>query len=92
MITNREIDYLSSGAGDQAYLSLRLAVSSLMNKDESLPILLDDSLAQYDDNRTKTAIEFLKEFSNTTQTIMFTCHGHIKTLAEETGANSISVK
>ena len=89
---NREIDYLSSGAIDQGYLSLRLAISSLMNCGEPLPILLDDSLAQYDDTRTKSTIEFLKEFSNTTQTIMFTCHGHIKKLAEESGAKSISIK
>ncbi len=89
---NREIDYLSSGAADQAYLSLRLAISSLMSGEEPLPILLDDSLAQYDDNRVDSTIKFLKEFSNTTQTVMFTCHSHIKTLAEESDAHSISVK
>ena len=68
-------DYLSSGTADQAYLSLRLALSELMSGDgNSLPILLDDVLAQYDDRRAKTAIEFLKEYSKNAQVILFTCH------------------
>lgn len=74
----REIGFLSSGAFDQGYLSLRLALSSLMSRDtEALPVLLDDSLAQYDDKRTAAALEFLKEYSKNGQVIMFTCHDHI---------------
>ncbi len=74
----RDIAYLSSGAADQGYLSLRLALSRLMSKNgEHLPVLLDDSLAQYDDNRTKTALEFLKAYSSDQQVIMFTCHSFI---------------
>ena len=74
----RDIAYLSSGAADQGYLSLRLAVSRLMSKNsEALPVLLDDSLAQYDDNRTKAALEFLKAYSSDQQVIMFTCHSFI---------------
>ena len=86
---SREIAYLSSGTADQAYLSLRLALSALMAEEgEALPILLDDALAQYDDSRMKTALEFLKEYSEKTQIIMFTCH---KAINEEANANKISL-
>ena len=85
----RDVAFLSSGAYDQAYLSLRLAVAELISENEALPILLDDSLAQYDDIRTEKAMEFLKEYSEKHQTIMFTCHKHIKLLADENKANVI---
>lgn len=81
---SREIDYLSSGTADQAYLSLRLALTELMCKDgESLPLFLDDALTQYDDNRVKTALGFLKEYAQNTQLIMFTCHSFICETAKE---------
>ncbi len=84
--------YLSSGTVDQAYLSLRLALSELINdSNDSLPIMLDDSLAQFDDNRQKIAIKYLKEYSNKNQIIMFTCHKYISDTAENLGANSINM-
>lgn len=87
---SREIDYLSSGATDQAYLSLRLAVAQLISEDsENLPLLLDDSLAQYDDKRQNTAIKYLKEYSQNSQILMFTCHKAINDIAVENGANSV---
>lgn len=75
---SKEIDYLSNGTADQAYLSLRLAICELIGQTNGrLPILLDDALAQYDDTRTKTALEFLKEYSKEGQIILFTCHNSI---------------
>lgn len=86
----KEIDYLSSGTADQAYLSLRLAVCELMAQNaDRFPVLLDDALAQYDDSRTKTALEFLKEYSQTGQIIMFTCHNSVLEASKQTGANEI---
>ena len=86
----KEIDYLSSGTADQAYLSLRLAVCELMAQDGDLfPVLLDDALAQYDDNRTKTALEFFNEYSKNGQIIMFTCHNSVLDASKKTGANEI---
>ncbi len=85
--------YLSSGTVDQAYLSLRLALSELINdSNDTLPIMLDDSLAQFDDNRQKIAIEYLKEYSTKNQIIMFTCHKYISDTAKNLGANNISMK
>ena len=85
---SREIDYLSSGTADQAYLSMRLALAELMQDDsDSLPIFLDDALTQYDDGRMKTAVSFLNEYSKNTQVIMFTCHNSIYEISKEAGAD-----
>ena len=89
---SKELDYLSSGTVDQAYLSLRLALSKLIaQEDNALPIILDDALAQYDDKRTAKALEFLKEYSEKGQIILFTCHKAIVNLANGLEANNISL-
>lgn len=79
----RELDYLSLGTTHQAYLSLRLAIASLISDGATLPIFMDDSLSQYDDTRTKRAIEFLKEFCQDGQGLLFTCHNSICDIAKE---------
>ncbi len=85
--------YLSSGTVDQAYLSLRLALSELMTDENgALPIMLDDSLAQFDDNRQKTALEYLKKYSAKNQIIMFTCHKYISETAKDLGAQTQNMK
>lgn len=80
-----ELDFLSLGATHQAYLSLRLAIASLIAGDSPLPIFLDDSLSQYDDTRTERAITFLKEFCLNGQGILFTCHNSICDIAKTQG-------
>ena len=83
----KEVAFLSSGTADQAYLSLRLALSALIFENaESLPVLLDDTLAQYDDKRAEAALEYLKEYSENGQIIMFTCHRSLYSAAEKSGA------
>lgn len=81
----RELGYLSLGTTHQAYLSLRLAIASLISADNPLPIFLDDSLAQYDDKRTTKAIAYLKEFCADRQGIFFTCHNAICDIAQQHG-------
>ena len=78
----REIGYLSRGTTDQAYLSLRLAIAELICEDEKLPVLLDDVLSQYDDERTLEALKFLKEYSENSQIVLFTCHNSITETAK----------
>ena len=89
---SHELDYLSSGTVDQAYLSLRLALSQLITDNEQkLPVILDDALAQYDDKRTKTALGFLKKYSENGQIIMFTCHKSLIDMAFDSGTNCINL-
>ncbi len=67
--------YLSSGAADQLYLALRLAVSDRITEpDDPPPLLLDDVLLQYDDARAAAALRFLQDYAQTRQVFFFTCH------------------
>ena len=63
---------LSRGTADQLYLAVRLAVCRLCLP-ERPPILLDDALASFDDDRLKMALELLAELSQEQQLLLFTC-------------------
>ena len=90
---SHEIDYLSNGTADQAYLSMRLAMSNLISSDgEPLPLFLDDSLTQYDDKRMQSTVEYLKKYSENQQIIMFTCHNSILRATENAGANTVKIE
>ncbi len=73
---NRSCDSLSSGTIDQAYLSLRIALSKLLSRETNLPLILDDVLVRYDEERLKYTLKFLKEYSKNHQVILFTCHNY----------------
>ncbi|GIM29181.1 hypothetical protein CPJCM30710_18470 [Clostridium polyendosporum] len=67
------VDYLSNGAWDQVYLSLRLALIDLIFSDKMVPIILDDAFVQYDDERIKRVLEELYKISKNKQIIIFSC-------------------
>lgn len=67
-------NYLSNGALDQLYLSLRLALIELLFKGEDSPIILDDAFVQYDNSRREKALLLLNEKLKG-QGLVFTCHG-----------------
>ena len=63
---------LSTGTIDQMYLSLRLsALNEISN--ESLPIILDEALAYFDDDRIANILKYLKTNFENNQIILFTC-------------------
>lgn len=64
----------SDGTVDQLYLALRLAVARELTPDA--PMILDDALARFDDDRMKKALEVLGEQDK--QIILFTCHSREK--------------
>ena len=66
-------DYLwrSDGTVDQLYLALRLAVAEELTPEA--PLILDDVLVRFDDERMKAAVEILKEVAKNRQVICFTC-------------------
>ena len=65
-------DLLSTGTIDQLYLSLRLSmIDDLSN--EKMPIILDEALAYYDDDRLENIIKFLSDNMKDHQVIIFTC-------------------
>ncbi len=84
----KEWQFLSSGTADQAYLSLRIALAKLIEGEEnSLPLILDDPLTQYDDMRAEAALSYLSDYAKSHQIMLFTCHSKIKDVAEKLGAS-----
>ena len=74
---------LSRGTVDQIYLALRLAlVEGLSRNGERIPMLLDDPLANYDDDRLMRAMEVLKQVGQKHQILFFTCHENVVEAAE----------
>lgn len=85
-----EWGFLSGGTIDQAYLSLRLAISDLMmSGEENLPIFLDDVFTQYDDERAYEGLRLLYEYAvkreDPIQAVLFTCHRRLFEWAFELG-------
>ena len=66
---------LSAGAADQLYLAVRLAICDLvLPGEEPAPIVLDDALASFDNDRCAAALRWLKEEGKRRQILLFTCH------------------
>ena len=63
----------SDGTMDQLYLALRLAVAEELTP--NAPLILDDALVRFDDQRMRAAVEILQELSENRQVILFTCQG-----------------
>ena len=76
--TLREVLCRSSGTEDQLYLALRLAVAETIAPEA--PLILDDALVRFDDNRMSRAMEVLKEISRDKQVILFSCQSREKSL------------
>ena len=66
---------LSAGASDQLYLAVRLAICDLVLPSKNqVPIILDDALASFDNDRCAAALRWLKEDGKKRQILLFTCH------------------
>jgi uncharacterized protein YhaN len=71
----RDAALLSAGTADQLYLATRLAICDLvLPEDKQVPIILDDALANFDDERAAAALRWLKEEARHRQILLFTCH------------------
>ena len=84
------VGQLSTGTREQLYLCLRMAlVGWYANKDVVLPFLLDDSLANFDSVRVKSAAKLLLSFSKQgIQTILLTCHKSVRDAFEKLGVKT----
>jgi uncharacterized protein YhaN len=78
---------LSKGTVDQIYFALRVAMVQSMSRDgESVPMVLDDPFANYDDERLRRAMRLLKGVASSNQVLLFTCRDDVVRVAEEVGA------
>ena len=67
----RGSQFRSDGTVDQLYLALRLAVAKTLSPDA--PLVLDDALVRFDDQRLAAAMALLKEEAKSKQVLLFTC-------------------
>ena len=58
----RNVELLSSATKDAVYIAMRLSILTKIHKAGRL-ILLDDPFITFDNNRTKEALSFIKEYS-----------------------------
>ncbi len=73
--SRKDIQDLSGGTAEQLYLSLRFGfIREFSKRSESLPIVFDDILVNFDPERFRAACEAIKELVKTNQVLYFTCH------------------
>lgn len=68
-----DMDRLSTGTVDQLYLSLRINAAAILFGQRTMPLILDDTFAYYDDSRLQAILKWLMENYNG-QIILLTCH------------------
>lgn len=71
-----ELEQLSRGTRFQLFLALKLAsLEQYLKTAPPLPLVLDDVLVEWDDERSRVALQVLAEFSEHLQILLFTHHG-----------------
>lgn len=76
-------DQLSTGTREQLYLAIRLAyIDQYCQRAESLPIVLDDVLVNFDDDRKGNTFELLKQLAQSLQIVFLTCHQSVVEVAQ----------
>jgi uncharacterized protein YhaN len=76
------IEAMSSGTQDQLYLAIRIAsLEAWLAKHEPIPLVLDDLLLNFDDERSHAALKVLADLARKTQILFFTHHAHLVELA-----------
>jgi len=81
----RDVDYLSAGARDIAYLSLRLALAQLLYGGNGMPFVWDDAFGRLDDKRLTHVLRTLHAASQMHQTLLLCCSAREETLLANAG-------
>lgn len=69
-----ELSTLPAHEAEQLYLAVRLAVCELaLPADRPAPVILDDALVHFDDQRMAAALDYFLELSARRQILLFTC-------------------
>jgi len=59
---------------------------------EPLPVIMDDILVNFDDERGPLAVQALAEFARNRQVIVMTCHESTRELYRRAGAAEVAVE
>ncbi len=78
------VEGMSDGSRDQLYLALRMAtLENYLPSNESMPLIFDDILIRFDNQRSVEILKILAELSNRTQVLFFTHHSHLVDIAKD---------
>lgn len=81
-------DAISRGTKEQMYLSLKLAMTYRLDPLGDYPIIMDEIVINFDEQRRRGFYEVLKELSESRQIVFLTCHQWLlRELSEVVSAN-----
>jgi uncharacterized protein YhaN len=79
-----EVEGLSEGVRYQLYLALRLAtLEHYLAVSEPMPLVMDDVLIHFDDDRARAALQLFAELGRRSQVLLFTHHARLLELARD---------
>ncbi len=71
----KTLGQLSRGTREQLLISLRLGlIHEYERHSEPLPVIMDEVLVNFDNNRAKSIAEIISDFARQRQVMLFTCH------------------
>ncbi len=83
--SNVPIDELSTGTAQQLYLAIRFGLLEHSGQNaESLPVVMDDILVNFDPERAALAARSIEELAKRQQVLYFTCHPEVPLTADVT--------
>ena len=71
----KSVNILSRGTKEQLFLAVRL--SRIKEIKPPLPVILDDSLVNFDSSHLKNTVQILSRLGDTHQIFVLTCHPHL---------------
>ena len=84
------VEALSDGTRDQLYLALRLAsLERYVESNPPMPLVVDDILVHFDDERARAALAVLGEAAGKMQVILFTHHARVCELAAKAAPSAV---
>jgi len=89
----KNIKEMSRGTREQLYFAMRLGLIEVYeSKSEPMPVIMDDILVNFDDDRGPAAIDGLMEFSQDRQVIVLTCHRNTLDIYKRLGARHVEIE
>ena len=90
---NKEPSQLSRGTREQLYLAMRLAyIRRYCNENEPLPLVMDDVLVNFDEERAKSTLAVLSDMSSIVQIVLLTCHQSTERLVLDNVPDATSIQ
>ena len=90
---DRTVGQLSRGTREQLYLAMRMGlIEQYEQQAEPMPVIMDDILVNFDDERGPLAVQALANFSKDRQVIVMTCHKNTLELYRRVGAIELAIE